>query len=490
MSKLETALNYRELPAFFYKDVGPEDFENPKIAALNNPLGKSLGLPADWLRSETGQGVLSGRFAMGGGPALAMAYGGHQFGHWSGLLGDGRARLVGDPIAGDGRRYELHLKGAGRTPFSRGGDGKATLGSAIREYIICEAMAALGVPTTRALSLMTTGETIMRNGPEPGAVFCRSGRSHIRVGTFQIAAASGDLENVRSLANFTIERLYPDAPTDGAPRYQYFLRQVIARQVTLICQWMGFGFIHGVMNTDNACVSGETIDYGPCAFMDDFHPGKVFSSIDRNGRYAWNRQPEIAHWNMARLAETLLPLLGDTEDVQQAIAEEELGRFSSLFATEFNRTMERKFGLGEGALVRSDFLEASFEAMTLGEVDFTLFFRQLTLVANGGDHQEFLALFSGEALGKEWLQSWKSISANQDGLSARTIENMQKSNPIYIPRNHRVEEAIAAANVGEFGVFRDLLDVVTNPFSDRSDRAGYENPPELSEVVHKTFCGT
>jgi uncharacterized protein YdiU (UPF0061 family) len=406
------------------------------------------------------------------------------------MLGDGRARLIGEVKGSDGSVHELHLKGAGLTPFSRGGDGKATLGSALREYIVSEAMAALGVPTTRALSVLTTGETIIRKGAEPAAILCRSGRSHVRVGTFQIAAAAGENDDVKALADFAIARLYPDAPVEGADRYRYFLRQVIAAQAHLIATWMGFGFIHGVMNTDNACVSGETIDYGPCAFMDEFHPGKVFSSIDRRGRYAWNKQPEMAHWNMVRLAESLLRLLGETAEDQQSAAEVELDRFAPAFSVEFNRVMARKLGVFEAELEASDFLAKTFDAMTTGQVDFTLFFRALTKLAGGGVPAELLAQFNDPAQGAEWLDAWKGITGFHAQLGEAELQFMQDVNPIYVPRNHRVEEAIVAANSGNLEPFNTLLSVVTQPFIERTDYSDYETRPKGEEVVHQTFCGT
>lgn len=490
MSSKTPPLSYRQLPAFFYRDVDGAEFETPEAVAINFPLGKSLGLTSDWLTSKAGQDVLSGRSAIGGGSALAMTYGGHQFGHWSGMLGDGRARLVGEVQDAEGAVHELHLKGAGLTPFSRGGDGKATLGSAIREYIVSEAMAALGVPTTRALSVVTTGETIIRKGAEPAAILCRSARSHIRVGTFQIAAAAGDNGDVKALADFAIDRLYPDAPAEGPARYSHFLRQVIASQARLIATWMGFGFIHGVMNTDNATISGETIDYGPCAFMDEFHPGKVFSSIDRNGRYAWNKQPEMAHWNMVRLAESLLLLLGETAEEQQSAAEVELDRFAPAFSENLNRVMVRKLGVQDSVLSSSDFLAVTIEAMTVGHVDYTLFFRALTRLANGGDADALLSEFSDIEKGAAWLESWKAITEFDGRLSAPIVAQMRQANPIYIPRNHRVEDAIADANTGNLGSFKTLMEVVTQPFTERAEFAEYENPPRPDEIVRQTFCGT
>ena len=460
------------------------------VIALNLPLAESISLDENWLQSAQGLSILSGQSTIGGSPALAMAYGGHQFGHWSGLLGDGRAKLVGDLPDKNGLFHELHLKGSGATPYSRRGDGKATLGSAIREYVVSEAMAALGVSTTRALSVITTGETVIRNGPEPGAILCRTARSHIRVGTFQLAAASGEVENVKALADFAIDRLYPEAPENSHDRYRYFLREVVARQAELVAKWMGLGFIHGVMNTDNSCISGETIDYGPCAFMDEFHPGKTFSSIDRNGRYAWNKQAEMAHWNLTRLAESLLPLLGDTEEVQIRAAEEDLNSFVAKFETALNTVMASKLGVEHDALEKDGFLNETFKALTIGKVDFTLLFRNLTLVAAGDTEEKLVDLFEDQNLGREWLSRWKAAAKFESGMDVGHLETMQTSNPIIIPRNHRVEQAIADANQGNLKTFETLMEAVSQPFTDRSKFAEFETPPVTDEIVHQTFCGT
>jgi len=488
-SQDRNSLSYQHLPGLFYSEVEPSPVSESRLFALNTDHGQALGLSEDWLRSKDGLAVLSGQRAIGETPALAMAYAGHQFGHWSGMLGDGRARLVADLADSEGDLHEFHLKGSGLTPYSRRGDGKATLGSAIREYIVSEAMAALGVPTTRALSIVATGDKIHRHGLEPTAILCRTARSHIRVGTFQLALASGEPDNVKALADLAIERLYPEAPNAGPERYIFFFQSVVRRQARLVAKWMGFGFIHGVMNTDNMCVSGETIDYGPCAFMDDFHPGKVFSSIDRNGRYAWNRQAEMAHWNLARLAETLLPLFGETEEAQQAAAESTLNQFITLFQGNFNAAMAAKFGLDPDDEL-DGFLGESFKAMTRGEVDFTLFFRNLTRVATGGDADLVINLFIDADPAQDWFDNWAAISGYKSGLSNGRIMGMKHSNPVIIPRNHRVEQAIEDANAGNSETYERLLDAVTKPYLDRPDFIEFETPPEPNEIVHQTFCGT
>lgn len=486
---------YRQLPAFFYSDLDANVPPDPTLIIANKTYGKELGFPSGWLESDEALKVLSGQSTLGGEQALAMAYGGHQFGHWSGQLGDGRARLVGDIEGPDGRRHELHLKGSGLTPYSRRGDGKATLGSAIREYVVSEAMAALGVSTTRALSIVSTGERVHRNGLEPGAVLCRTARSHIRCGTFQWTAASGDVSNLKALADFTIERLFPGAPVDGPDRYLYLLKMAAKKQAGLIASWMGYGFIHGVMNTDNMCLSGETIDYGPCAFIDAFHPGKVFSSIDRNGRYAWNKQAELAHWNLARLAETLFPLLGETETDQRANAEAGLNSYVGHFEKSFDQVIARKFGLPEDFEGLQKFAGEAFKAMTIGRADFTLVFRHLTMLANqpngkAGLEETLLGLFSEKEAGEEFVNQWKVAVNYQDGMNADIAQSMTRANPIIIARNHRVEQAINAANADDFGPFHKLLDAVSAPFEDRPEFKEYETPPQPDEIVHQTFCGT
>ena len=483
-------LTYRELPDIFYRDVLPERFPDVRLLALNTGLASELGLDPVWLATGEGTAFLSGQFAKDGG-AIAMAYGGHQFGHWAGQLGDGRARLIAEHSGRDDILRELHLKGAGPTPFSRRGDGKASLGSAVREYLVSEAMHYLGVETTRALSIVTTGEQIVRERMETGAVFCRTAKSHIRVGTFQYASQSSgdDVDAVKALADFAIERLYPGAPLSGPERYRYFLRAVIKAQADLVARWMGFGFIHGVMNTDNMCVSGETIDYGPCAFMDDFHPGKTFSSIDRRGRYAWNRQPAMAHWNLAQLAQTLMPLFGDSPEVHQEVAEADLNGFIGDFQAAFGRVMRAKFGLTEGGNI-DEFMAESVKAMTLGEVDYTLFFRRLTDIASGMDDADFLALFADADIGIAWLKTWKAATDFNGQLLPPQQEAMRAVNPVIIPRNHRITEAIAAAEAGDMSVFERLLKAFKTPFDDRPEYADLQLPPQPTEVVTQTFCGT
>ncbi len=465
MKGIQEKLSYRNLPNDFYAEAEKEEFPSVEMFAYNSKLADELGIED------------ASPFS-GGVPGIAMAYCGHQFGHWSGLLGDGRARLVGEAKNEKGNLFELHLKGAGATPYSRRGDGRATLGSSLREFIVSEAMSALGVPTTRALSVVLTGEKIRRQNVELGAIVCRTARSHIRVGTFEYAATLGEKE-VRSLADFVIDRLYPEAPIDGIERYAFLLNETVKKQAYLVSKWMSFGFIHGVMNTDNACISGETIDYGPCAFMDTFHPAKVFSSIDRDGRYAWNRQAEMANWNLARFAESILPLLGITEAEQIKCAETTLGLFEGIFREHFNEMMAEKFGISNEPSVdpKDSFIIQSLEMMTEEEVDFTIFFRTLTQFANGDSSRR-------DYFQKDWLEKWEASS------DASLFEKMKRANPIRIPRNHQIERVIVASNAGDKTAFENLLAAVSQPFLENEKWAEYEKAPDDGEVVQATFCGT
>jgi uncharacterized protein YdiU (UPF0061 family) len=419
-----------------------------------------------------------------------MAYAGHQFGHFVPQLGDGRAVLLGEIIDLHGRRRDLQLKGAGQTPFSRAGDGKAALGPVLREYVVSEAMAALGIPTTRALAAMTTGQLVFRERTLPGAVIARVASSHIRVGTFQYFAARGDQEALRLLADYVIDRHYP-ASGESEHRYRALLESVIAAQAKLIARWLMVGFIHGVMNTDNMAVSGETIDYGPCAFMDTYDPAAVFSSIDRNGRYAYANQPQIALWNLTRFAETLLPLLGEEQEAAVAEAEDALGGFAPLFQSEYIRGFRQKLGLmtereDDGALI-----EALLSAMARNQVDFTLLFRRLSdaIDVDGGAAARELFLQPSDF--DEWAAIWRARIhlEPQDGSLRRAA--MLSVNPAYIPRNHRVEAMIEAAVDGQdFGPFLQLLQVLSRPFDDQPHFASYQDPPRPEERVLATFCGT
>jgi uncharacterized protein YdiU (UPF0061 family) len=420
-----------------------------------------------------------------------MAYAGHQFGHFVPQLGDGRAILLGEVIDADGVRRDIQLKGSGPTPFSRRGDGRAALGPVLREYIVSEAMAALGIPSTRSLAAVITGENVMRETPLPGAVLTRVASSHIRVGTFQYFAARSDTEGVRRLADHVIARHYPQVA--GAERpYLALLSAVIARQAELVARWLLVGFIHGVMNTDNTSVSGETIDYGPCAFMDHYDPATVFSSIDEQGRYAYANQPRIALWNLTRLAECLLPLLSDDKDKAIEEAQAALGEFAETFASAYQAGLRKKIGLftmrdGDEALVQ-DLLDA----MAKNRADFTLTFRRLSDAAGdpAGD-AEVRSLFADPAAYDEWAVRWRQRTSDEPQSPIERRAAMRSVNPAFIPRNHRVEAVIeAAVNRDDFEPFETLLTVLSKPYQDQPDFAGYADPPEPHQRVLQTFCGT
>lgn len=482
-----TSAEYTKLPDALYAPLPYTSFSKPEVFVLNDALAQDLQIPTDWLKQEA-ESLLTGRQTAHAHPPVAMAYSGHQFGNYAPLLGDGRAMLIGDAKESDGTLHEVHLKGSGLTPYSRGGDGKATLGAAVREYVVSEAMAGLGVPTSRSLAIMTTGETIMRQTPAPGAILTRTARSHLRVGTFQYTAANHDEGTLRALADFAIERLDSELKSGGADRYAQFLAKVAERQAKLIAQWMSFGFIHGVMNTDNMTLSGETIDYGPCAFMDAFHPAKVFSSIDHYGRYAWNKQPEIGLWNLSRLAEAMLPLFAEDEAKQIEIAEGALKEYPNIFKAGWTDRMIQKLGLPEGN--HDDFINDTLTALMDGKVDFTRFFTALTRLVEGGDRGGVVAEFERADQGKDWLEKWTGITGGPNALGDDKKQNMRASNPVRIARNHQVEKAIIDAESGERGAFDSLLEALKTPFSERSEYEAYEAAPEPEEIVHQTFCGT
>lgn len=471
--------SYARLPGKFYAKLPPDVAPKPELIRVNHSLASEIGVDAGWLESEEGIAMLSGAAVAEGSEPLAMAYAGHQFGGWSHQLGDGRAHLLGEVVGPDGIRRDIQLKGSGQTPFSRAGDGKAALGPVLREYIVSEFMAAAGVPTTRALAATLTGARVQRETGQPGAVLARVAQSHVRVGTFQYFYAREDAEAVKTLADYVIERHYPEATAAEKP-YRTLLEGIVDRQARLIAQWMALGFIHGVMNTDNMQVVGETIDYGPCAFMDAFHPQTVFSSIDHGGRYAWANQPNIGVWNLSRLAETLLPLLHEDADEGVKIAQHVLGQFSPIFNAALNGRFARKFGMVEDA----EFMQAAFKAMTDHGVDYTLFFSGLTRIAQGDDDGCVAELFHDPKSGADWIETWRSKH------DPAMVDTMAAENPVYIPRNHRVEQALVAANSGDFSLFETLIEVLKDPYSPQDRRKAYEAPPRPEEVVQQTFCGT
>lgn len=467
--------SYARLPETFYARLAPEPVRAPRLIALNRALAAQLGLDADWLESAEGLAMLSGNAMPAGAEPLAQAYAGHQFGGWVPQLGDGRAILLGEVVTPDGARVDLQLKGAGRTPFSRRGDGRAWLGPVLREYVLSEAMAALGVPTTRALAAVATGEVVVRDAMgRPGAVLTRVAASHIRVGTFQYFAARGDTAALHLLSAHTIARHYP-----GAEGALGLLRAVVAAQAELIAHWMTLGFIHGVMNTDNMAVSGETIDYGPCAFMDAYHPQKVFSSIDQYGRYAYANQPQVAVWNLAQLASSLLPLIEGSDEAAIEAATEVLNGFVPAYQAAWIARMGRKIGLAEADEGDRALIESLLGRMAVERADFTRSFRGLV---TGRARDEF----TEPAAFDTWEPEWRLRLERE----ADPVAVMAAANPVRIPRNHRVEEMIAAAVEDDFGPFERLQAALAAPFDPAPEFAPYEAAPWPEEVVHRTFCGT
>ena len=482
---------YARLPERFYSRVRPSAVATPGLIQLNVRLAEQLGLDADWLASAEGVQVLAGNVVAQGSEPLAQAYAGHQFGHFVPQLGDGRANLLGEVTARDGARYDIQLKGSGPTPFSRRGDGRAALGPVLREYIVSEAMAALGVPTTRALAAVTTGENVIRETVVPGAVFTRVAASHLRVGTFQYFAARGDTEGIRMLADYAIARHYPGI-AGSQRRYRALLDGVIERHARLVAQWMLLGFIHGVMNTDNTSISGETLDYGPCAFMEAYEPDKVFSSIDHQGRYAFGSQPQAALWNLTRLAETLLPLLAEEkggEKGAQASAVEALDAFAPQMRAAHGAGLRRKLGLGTEQSGDMAMVEDLLERMTVNRADFTLTFRGLCDLAEG--HGTVRELFEDANSFDTWAMGWRG-RLESEGESAEVLTaRMRTVNPAVIPRNHRVQEVIdAAVGRSDFQPFEALLDAVTQPFVERAGMERYALAALPEERVSQTFCGT
>jgi len=480
---------YARLPERFYARLDPTPVAAPRLIKVNVQLARSLGLDPEALASAHGVEILAGNRVAAGAEPLAIAYAGHQFGHFVPQLGDGRANLLGEVMGRD-----LQLKGSGPTPFSRRGDGRAALGPVLREYIVSEAMAALGVPTTRALAAVTTGEPVLREAELPGAVFTRVAASHLRVGTFQYFAAQADMEGTRILADYAITRHYPEIAQSKQP-YRALLDGVIARQAHLVAQWMLLGFIHGVMNTDNTAISGETIDYGPCAFMEAYDPDKVFSSIDRNGRYAYGNQPVAMHWNLTRLAEALLPILEQEAGSAEAAlvsAKEALAAFEPRFEAARLAGLRRKLGLfaerAGDAVLAHDLLER----MAANRADFTLTFRRLCDAAAGPEGDPAIrALFADPAAYDTWAVEWRRRLEEEFVSESARGESMRLANPAFIPRNHRVEAALeAAVTRQDFQPFEELLDVVSRPYDDRPDQEHYATPARPEECVRQTFCGT
>lgn len=484
--------SYASLPPDFFSRQLPTPVSRPELIRVNARLAEYLGVDAEQLQTATGIEVLAGNRLAAGSDPIATVYAGHQFGGWNPQLGDGRAILLGEVIAADGERYDIQLKGSGPTPFSRMGDGRSPLGPVLREYIVTEAMAALGVPTTRSLAAVTTGDTVVREGYLPGAILTRVAKSHIRVGTFQYFASQDEAE-LQILADYVIDRHYPAAAAQSNP-YAALLGAVIERQAQLIAQWMSLGFIHGVMNTDNMLISGETIDYGPCAFMDEFSNLKVFSSIDRQGRYAYGNQPGIAQWNLACLAQALMPLLADDEDEQVAIAQDKVNAYAGLFHDAYNRRMAAKIGLAQasedGQVLMADLLKL----MSDYQLDFTLTFRTLTerlrAAAGVNDGQWIEQLIVLPAAMDAWLERWHT-HRNQLHTIADSVQLMSAANPVFIPRNHQIELAISEASRNrDFTRFHTLVELLAHPFCFSAEHVEFARAPDVTERVARTFCGT
>jgi uncharacterized protein YdiU (UPF0061 family) len=482
--------SYARLPNSFYTRLDPTSVPSPKLAVLNERLAESLGLEVSALRSQEGVATLAGNRVPEGATPIAQAYAGHQFGHFT-MLGDGRAILIGEQITPSGERFDIQLKGSGPTPYSRGGDGRAAPGPMLREYIISEAMHGLGIPTTRSLAVVTTGETIIREAILPGAILTRVAASHIRVGTFQYAAARGASEDLRKLADYTLARHYPEVEETDPDRYLGLLRGVVGRQAALIAQWQLVGFIHGVMNTDNMAISGETIDYGPCAFMDTYNPATVFSSIDRRGRYAYLNQVPIGAWNLARFAETLLPLLHDDEAKAIELAKAEIDGFAERVRRIWLTGMRAKLGLSNEEPQDEAMVDGLLKLMQKYEADYTNTFRALTL-----GRMEGAVLFETTEFA-EWRRQWDERSGRQpeqQGTITSTTTQaqlMRSSNPAVIPRNHRVEEALeAAVEQGDYSVMERLLAALADPFAHSPEQEEYAKLPAPSSRPYRTFCGT
>lgn len=475
--------SYARLPKVLFSMVKPEQVPSPEIVLFNDELAEFLGLNSHELNSQAGAEALTGVSLPIESKPLAQAYAGHQFGHFT-MLGDGRAVLLGEQITPTGKRYDLQLKGSGRTPYSRGGDGKAALGPMLREYIISEAMHSLNIPTTRSLAVITTGETVRREEKLPGAILVRVAASHLRVGTFQYASRWGTNDDLKALADYALERHFPEV-SDLENRYQLLLGKVIHLQAELVAKWMLVGFIHGVMNTDNVTISGETIDYGPCAFMDRFDPATVFSSIDHQGRYAYANQPKIAQWNLARFAEAMLPLLANDEAEAVKLAEAELKKFSQQYERYYLDGMRSKLGLSEPDPKDKELVRDLLLLMHEHKADYTNTFLDLTFEAQS---QKGLANSERFAL---WKESWQQRVAHQPGGWQNAQALMKRNNPAVIPRNHRVEEALkAAVQDGNYVPLQKLMQVLKNPFAHSREQAEYAQPPEPSNIPYRTFCGT
>ncbi|NLP41606.1 MAG: YdiU family protein [Veillonellaceae bacterium] len=475
--------SYVRLPNTFFTILNPTPVPSPKLVFFNKPLAASLGLNIQALESDDGGAVFAGNRIPEGALPLAQAYAGHQFGHFT-MLGDGRALLLGEQITPLGERMDIQLKGSGRTPYSRMGDGRAALGPMLREYIISEAMHELGIPTTRSLAIVTTGEVVARETDRTGAILARVASSHLRVGTFQYASKWGSIDDLRALADYTIKRHFPEIDADEN-RYLSLLRGVIKRQARLIGKWQLVGFIHGVMNTDNMAISGETIDYGPCAFMDAYDPATVFSSIDIKGRYAYGNQPRIAEWNLARFAESILPLLAEDQSKAVKLAQEAIEDFADLYHGNWLAGMRAKLGLFNQEEKDQSLIEDLLNMMKKHKADFTNTFRALTF----NTLQDPVLFMMPEFT--EWHYRWQQRLDRQQESKELSQQLMKDNNPAIIPRNHRVEAALErAVEKGDYSVMKRLLSLLADPYKHTVEQAEYSTPPAPSPFPYRTFCGT
>lgn len=474
---------YSNLPEIFFSKVEANPVSSPELVILNESLATNLGLNIEKLREKESISILAGNQSLTGGKFLAQAYAGHQFGNFT-MLGDGRAMLIGEHITPSGERFDIQLKGSGRTPYSRTGDGRAGLGPMLREYIISESMYGLGIPTTRSLGVITTGDKIYREKPLPGAILTRVAKSHIRVGTFEYAANWGTLEDLKGLSDYTINRHFPNIKDEENP-YLSLLEEVVKLQASLIAKWQLVGFIHGVMNTDNMTISGETIDYGPCAFMNSYDPSTVFSSIDRNGRYAYGNQPNIGAWNLTRFAESLLPLIHLDQEKAIELAEEAIDGYVSLYNSNWSKGMGLKLGLMNEESGDRELIGELLELMNKYKADFTNTFIGLTLGSlDQSDLFESLEF-------RDWNNKWNSRLKRQDRSLELSRESMKIYNPTIIPRNHQVEKALElAVKTGDYGGFKKLLKALGQPFNYDEINEEYTSPPEDSKIPYRTFCGT
>jgi uncharacterized protein YdiU (UPF0061 family) len=475
--------SYAHLPKLLFTIIKPNPVPSPKLIILNYSLVRTLGLSVDELKCEDGVAILAGNQIPEGSLPIAQAYAGNQFGHFT-MLGDGRALLIGEQITNSGERFDIQLKGSGKTPYSRGGDGRAALGPMLREYIISEALNALGIASTRSLSVVTTGEEIIREIRQPGAIMTRVAASHLRVGTFQYVSKWGTTQDLRTLADYTLKRHFPEVEA-AKNKYLFLLQEVIKRQALLISKWQLVGFIHGVMNTDNMSICGESIDFGPCAFMNAYDPATVFSSIDIHGRYAYGNQPNIAAWNLARFAETLLPLLHVNEENAIRLAQDAISDFTKLYHINWITGMRAKLGLFNEEFQDEALIEELLSMMQKYSADYTNTFLALTF-----DKREDSELFDSEEFA-QWHELWQARLGRQQETKASSHHLMRSSNPALIPRNHRVEEALdAAVKKGDYSVMERILDALSNPYAHCYEQEDYSKLPPQSTIPYRTYCGT